>query len=280
MPNRWIKASILTSERFNSVSFPAQSTYVRLLVTVDDHGRFDGRPSVLLSACDPLQTFANRCLQSASKDTLGWFVSVLAELEKVDLARFWSTEKGPFLLIPRFYERPRSKSKFPDPPDNLLLEQSCTHMFADENICALSTSTATSTATATSKKSSESAKSGASANGKSVGSWNAYASAYKDRYGVEPVRNGKVNSQLAKLVDQLGSEDAPKVAAFYLSHNGGLYVSSGHCVDLLLRDCTKLRTEMITGRRITRLEVKNAEHHDALREQADRVGRILEGNKS
>lgn len=115
--------------------------------------------------------------------------------------------------------------------------------------------------------------------GKSVDTWNAYAHAFRERYSVDPIRNAKVNGQLAKLVDQVGAEEAPKVAAFYLTHNGGLYVSSGHCVDLLLRDCAKLRTEMVTGRRITRGEAKNAEAADALRAQAERVGRELAKTK-
>ncbi len=123
-------------------------------------------------------------------------------------------------------------------------------------------------------------KNGAPAPAKTAETWNAYCSAYTERYTVKPLRNAKVNGQLAKLVDQLGSEEAPKVAEFYLSHNGGLYVSSGHCVDLLLRDCAKLRTEMLTGRKITRLESRNAEAGDALRAQVDRVGLILEGSKS
>ena len=111
--------------------------------------------------------------------------------------------------------------------------------------------------------------------GKTVETWACYSQAYMERYGVDPIRNARVNGQLSKLVDQLGAEEAPKVAAFYPTHNGGLYVSSGHCVDLLLRDCAKLRTEMMTGRKITRVEAKNAEGMDAVRQQADRVGKLL-----
>lgn len=117
------------------------------------------------------------------------------------------------------------------------------------------------------------------AQGKTVESWNAYSAAYRQRYSVDPVRNARVNGQLGKLVAQLGAEEAPMVAAFYLTHNGGLYVSSGHCVDLLLRDCAKLRTEMMTGRKITRVEARNAEEMDAVRQQADRVGKMLADRK-
>lgn len=145
MPNRWLKAAILTSARFNSVSMPAQSVFMRLLVVVDDHGRFDGRVSVLLSACDPLQTFARNCEQVHADATQKWFAGVLSELESVDLLRFWMAEKGPNLLIPRFYERPRSKSRFPDPPAELLEDQGCTHMLADVCKCELPTFTSSTT---------------------------------------------------------------------------------------------------------------------------------------
>lgn len=116
--------------------------------------------------------------------------------------------------------------------------------------------------------------------GKTVQTWAAYSRAYQERYGVEPLRNAKVNGQIGRLIDQVGIDEAPKIAEFYLTHNGGFYVSSGHCVDLLLRDCSKLRTEMVTGRKITRLEARSAEASDALRAQVGRVDRMLEGSKS
>lgn len=89
--------------------------------------------------------------------------------------------------------------------------------------------------------------------------WNAYANAYRMRYHVDPVRNAKVNALLAQLVKRLAIGEAPKVAEFYLTHGNALYVRSGHCVDLLLRDCEKLRTEWFSGRRITNTEAKHAD---------------------
>ncbi|MHB1750707.1 MAG: YdaU family protein [Acidithiobacillus sp.] len=81
--------------------------------------------------------------------------------------------------------------------------------------------------------------------------WLSYASAYIGRYGVEPVRNAKVNGQLKQLVGRLGAEEAPHVAAWYVAHNGQLYVRGKHPVDLLLRDCEGLRTEWARGQQIT-----------------------------
>jgi hypothetical protein len=82
----------------------------------------------------------------------------------------------------------------------------------------------------------------------SAGTWDAYALAYERRYAAPPVRNAKVNAQLAQLVARIGPEEAPPVAAHYVGSQNRLYVGAGHCVDLLLRDAEKLRTEWATGR--------------------------------
>lgn len=95
-------------------------------------------------------------------------------------------------------------------------------------------------------------------NVKTHAAWTAYAFAYQTRYGVPPVRNAKVNGQLAKLVDRVGDEAGP-VAAHYVKSNRALYVSSKHCVDLLLRDCEGLRTEWATGKTITDTEARQAD---------------------
>lgn len=86
--------------------------------------------------------------------------------------------------------------------------------------------------------------------------WEKYSSAYQHRYGVQPVRNATVNGQLAHLVGRLGADEAPKVAEFYLQHNGAFYVKAKHPVNLLLRDCEGIRTEWATGHVITDTEAK------------------------
>lgn len=78
--------------------------------------------------------------------------------------------------------------------------------------------------------------------------WDAYSGEYQKRYGIEPVRNKKTNALLCQLVDRLGTEDAPRVAAFYVHHPKPVYVSNRHPATLLLRDAEGLRTECFTGR--------------------------------
>lgn len=77
--------------------------------------------------------------------------------------------------------------------------------------------------------------------------WASYSEAYAAKYGAQPVRNARVNGQLSRLVVRLGADEAPGVARAYLANRNGLYVAAKHCVDLLLRDAEKLRTEWATG---------------------------------
>lgn len=109
----------------------------------------------------------------------------------------------------------------------------------------------------------------------SVSVWDSYRTAYADKYGVDPVRNAKVNSQLAQLVSRLGEEEAAGVAAFYLSNRNGLYVSAKHCTDLLLRDAEKLRTEWVTGNVTHRRDASEEDRLSATGAMWDRVGEKL-----
>jgi len=79
--------------------------------------------------------------------------------------------------------------------------------------------------------------------------WEGYRSAYQRRYGVEPLRNAKVNGQLSQLVDRLGAEDAPAIVEFYVRSDHAFYVNAGHVLDPAVRDAEKLRTQWLTSLR-------------------------------
>lgn len=81
--------------------------------------------------------------------------------------------------------------------------------------------------------------------------WSAYCGAYSMRYGAEPVRNAKVNSQIKQLVQALGHEEAPQVAAYFLTINDQFFVKRCHPLDILLTQCGAIRTQWVTGRQIT-----------------------------
>lgn len=105
--------------------------------------------------------------------------------------------------------------------------------------------------------------------------WSDYRAAYHDRYQVDPVRNMQVNGMLSRLVDKLGREEAPQVAAFYLRHNNPFYVQKRHPVNLLLQDAEGLRTQWATGIKATTNEARNIETQDNMREQNKRVMKLL-----
>jgi len=65
------------------------------------------------------------------------------------------------------------------------------------------------------------------------------------------VRNAKVNAILAQLVERLGVDDAPSVAAFFVGHDRADYVRGTHAVEFLLRDAESLRTQWAVGRQTT-----------------------------
>jgi hypothetical protein len=119
-------------------------------------------------------------------------------------------------------------------------------------------------------------------NAKSARLWEAYALAYQDRYGAEPVRNAKVNRHLCQVVDRLGRE-APAVAGFYVRHNNAWYVKRGHAVDCLLADAEKLRTEWATGQQITAAQARALDQQqttvsltERLIEKFRREGQLIE----
>ena len=89
--------------------------------------------------------------------------------------------------------------------------------------------------------------------------WTAYTNAYVTRYGVPPTVNRTTNSQMAQFVDRIGAQDAPHVAAFFVSHNNGYYVQRGHVIGALLSDAEKLRTEWATNRKVTQTQARQAD---------------------
>ena len=92
-----------------------------------------------------------------------------------------------------------------------------------------------------------------------VACWAAYSIAYANRYGVDPIRNAKTNSMIAKFVEYVGRDDAPLIAAHYLTDNSFFYTNSGHDLSLLLRDFQKLRQQWITGRKSTATQARQAD---------------------
>ena len=103
-------------------------------------------------------------------------------------------------------------------------------------------------------------------------SWQAYVAAFQKRYGIEPLRNAKVNAQVKKFCQDVGA-DAPLVLEFYLSHNESFYLANQHAFGFALTNSSQLYTQFKRGRAVTRSDVKAFEKHDALRAQIERIER-------
>lgn len=106
MPDRIVRAAILTSDGVCSLSWAAEVFYRRLMSVVDDYGRYDGRVSVLKSHCYPLQTD-----KVTDRDVGKW----LSESAAAGLVTLYSVAGKPYLQVERFNQRIRSDSKWPAP---------------------------------------------------------------------------------------------------------------------------------------------------------------------
>lgn len=77
----------------------------------------------------------------------------------------------------------------------------------------------------------------------STPAWDAYRSAYAKRYGVDPLRNAKVNSSLKTIVNSVGAEKAPDVVTHYLTLTG-YYAERQHDIGVLVSDLQKVWNSM------------------------------------
>ena len=110
MPDRIVRAGIVSSDRVAKLSWPAEVFYRRLMSVADDYGRFDGRPAVLRAAMYPLHLERVR-----EADITTW----IGECRDAVLVRLYSCSKGkPFVEILDFGQRIQAKSKWPDPVVN------------------------------------------------------------------------------------------------------------------------------------------------------------------
>lgn len=93
--------------------------------------------------------------------------------------------------------------------------------------------------------------------------WNAYASAYRRRYGILPESNAKVRGQVAQFVKLVGAEKAPLLAAYFPTHNGRWFVQRRHEFGLLLKSYQQIATDWATGQQMTETRARQAENTQA-----------------
>lgn len=107
MPNRILR-DWTDSVEVDSLGWEAEVLFVRLIMKADDHGRFSANPRLLRSLCFPLRASVRET------DITRW----LAECEKAGMIRLYVSESKPFLVICKFGQQIRSKSKYPGPPSS------------------------------------------------------------------------------------------------------------------------------------------------------------------
>lgn len=105
--------------------------------------------------------------------------------------------------------------------------------------------------------------------------WDAYTIAYLERYGVEPVRNAKVNAQIAQLVQRLGADEAPQVAMFYVTINDSFFIRASHEFGLLVARAEGIRTQWITGRQVNAVTARQIENTQANMNAAQEAARNI-----
>lgn len=108
MPSRILREGILTSDRVNSLTPPAEVFYRRLMSVVDDYGRFDGRTGLLRVSCYPLRVDTVR-----EADISRW----IAECVKAGVIALYAVDGKAYLEMQDFKQQVRAKSKYPDPDD-------------------------------------------------------------------------------------------------------------------------------------------------------------------
>ena len=245
---RSIKPEFPQSESMGRVSRDARLLFVMLWTLADDAGRLRGNSRMLASLLFPYDDDAKGLMD-------GW----LAELQDEGCIDSYKVDGDSYIeirnwLIHQKIDKP-SKSKIPAfdedsrtfaKPRELSsgdLRKGSKDQGEDQRIEGSGEPTAKPDgSTATEETNLQMA---------SRETWRLYSLAYLNRYGTEPVRNAKVNSQIKQLVQALSHEEAPQVAAFFVSMNDQFFVKRCHPVDILLTQCSAIRTQWATGTQIT-----------------------------
>lgn len=143
MPTRYLKPGVRDSESIDSLSALAETLFYRLLVTVDDFGRYDGRPSMVKAHCFPVKNL-----------TVEVCASLLAELSKAGLVIIYTVDGKPYLQMCKWDNVPRAKeSKYPPcDAESVQVHTSACKTYTDAPLTGTGTGTGTETKTKTAEK--------------------------------------------------------------------------------------------------------------------------------
>jgi hypothetical protein len=93
----------------------------------------------------------------------------------------------------------------------------------------------------------------------------AYALAYEQRYGCQPIRNAAVNSAAKKIYEQVGQE-AMALVQHYVGMNKRWYLEKAHSLQACLGDLQAVRTAFVTGKTMTNTRAQELDKEQSFRE--------------
>lgn len=112
MPNRIIREGFLTSDKVDKLSWVEECFYHRLLLAVDDYGRYHADPPLLIGKIMP-----RKIGNVSNQDIEKWLTACVT----AGLVRVYGVEGKRYLEVLQFDQRTRAKkSKFPAPDEEKL----------------------------------------------------------------------------------------------------------------------------------------------------------------
>lgn len=123
MPARIIRDRILSSESLARLSHPAERLFYRLIVLVDDHGRFHGSPQYVRHS-------AMAMLKVSIADVARW----MGELSEANIVCLYSVDNRPYLQLTNWLRHQRLRAKTSKYPEHAGCK--CCQVTADDSKCA------------------------------------------------------------------------------------------------------------------------------------------------
>ncbi|WP_448693558.1 hypothetical protein [Pseudomonas rhizophila] len=299
--SRNIKPGFFSNEHLAELDFATRLLFIGMWTEADREGRLEDRPRRLKMALFPADNVDIEFMLNGL-ESYGFIRRYVANGCRAIQIVSWAKHQNPhvkeaqstipaevFEPAPDWYEEstglaPDEHSSFP--ADSLSLDSLSSDSgfpipalpIEDQNLLPLASAQAASNVKVLKPKAPRQKTEAQIAN---TNTWDAYTIAYLERYGVEPVRNAKVNAQIAQLVQRLGAEEAPQVAMFYVTINDSFFIRSSHELGLLVARAEGIRTQWLTGRQVNAVTARQMENTQANISAAQEASRsILEGGQA
>lgn len=299
--SRNIKPGFFSNEHLAELDFATRLLFIGMWTEADREGRLEDRPRRLKMALFPADNVDIEFMLNGL-ESYGFIRRYVANGCRAIQIVSWAKHQNPhvkeaqstipaevFEPAPDWYEE--STGQAPDkhssfPADSLSLDSLSSDSgfpipalpIEDQNLLPLASAQAASNVKVLKPKAPRQKTEAQIAN---TNTWDAYTIAYLERYGVEPVRNAKVNAQIAQLVQRLGAEEAPQVAMFYVTINDSFFIRNSHELGLLVARAEGIRTQWLTGRQVNAVTARQMENTQANISAAQEASRsILEGGQA